>query len=102
MPPRNKDELIKVVMLSDIHMDFDYTPGKSSNCEKILCCRSDSGDPSNADETAGFWGDYNCDLPPWTFQEVLKEINAQNPEYVFWVGDSIPHNVDTLHFDSNV
>lgn len=72
MEPKSKDELIQVVMLSDIHMDFDYTPNKSNNCNKVLCCRSDSGDPTHPQNAAGKWGDYNCDLPPWTFNEVLK------------------------------
>jgi sphingomyelin phosphodiesterase len=74
MTPKSKDQLIKIVLMSDIHMSFDYVPGMSNKCEKVLCCRSDSGPPSNVNETAGFWGDYKCDIPPWTFQEVLKEI----------------------------
>lgn len=103
MTPRNKDELIKIVLLSDLHLDFDYTPGSANHCDKVLCCRSDSGTPSDPKDAAGFWGDYNCDLPLWTFQEVLKQIReVQKPDYVFWGGDSIPHNLDTLVFDTNV
>ena len=25
--------------LSDIHVDFDYTPGSQSDCSQPLCCR---------------------------------------------------------------
>jgi sphingomyelin phosphodiesterase len=103
MEPKKKEDLIKIALLSDIHMDFDYTPGKSSKCSKVLCCRSDSGEPKNNDEIAGKWGDFNCDLPPRTFDEVLKEIREDiKPDYVFWGGDSIPHNIDTLSLKTNV
>lgn len=103
MVPRSKDELVKVALLSDIHLSYDYAPGMSNNCDKVLCCRSNSGLPSNEKEAAGKWGDYNCDIPVWTFQEVLKEIREDiKPDFVFWGGDSIPHDIDTLSFDTNV
>jgi len=39
---KNRNAL-KVVLMSDLHLDFDYMPGMSNNCGKPLCCRSDSG-----------------------------------------------------------
>ena len=53
MVPRKKDELIKIALLSDIHMDYGYTPGTASHCSKVLCCRSDSGPPKNPSDAAG-------------------------------------------------
>ena len=47
--------------MSDIHLDYDYTPGMSIDCGKPLCCRSDSGFPQNANGGAGNWGNRNCD-----------------------------------------
>lgn len=44
-------EPIKIVSISDLHIDYEYTVGKSVNCGKPLCCRTDSGeatDPSDA------------------------------------------------------
>ena len=44
---------LKVVLMSDLHLDFDYTPGMSNNCGKPLCCRSDSGLPKNEADKSG-------------------------------------------------
>jgi len=99
----NKDDLIKVVMMSDLHMDWDYLEGADNSCGKPLCCRSDSGLAPTAARSAGKWGDYNCDLNTITLDSMLSEIkNNVKPDLVMWAGDSVPHNVDSLTFDSNV
>lgn len=61
--PKSKDELIKIALISDIHMDFDYTIGANSDCGRPLCCRSDSGINPNPDQNAKKWGDFSCDIP---------------------------------------
>lgn len=99
----SKDELIKVVMMSDLHMDWDYLPGADNSCGKPLCCRSDSGMAPTAARAAGKWGDFNCDLNRLTLDNMLSEIkNNVKPDLVLWAGDSVPHNIDTLTFESNV
>jgi sphingomyelin phosphodiesterase len=96
-------ELIKVALMSDLHIDYDYTPGMSNSCGKPLCCRSDSGLPSDPSQAAGKWGDYNCDLNELTLKNLLSYINDEvKPDVVMWGGDSIPHNIDTLTFATNV
>jgi len=57
-PPKNKDQLIKAVLFSDIHLDFEYTPGMSNNCGRPQCCRASSGRPRKESEAAGKWGDF--------------------------------------------
>jgi len=51
-------EPIKVAMVSDLHIDLEYTVGANSDCGKPLCCRSDSGPPLTPDKAAGKWGDF--------------------------------------------
>jgi len=86
-------------MFSDLHVDFEYTPGNSNNCGKTLCCRKDSGAPKSPEETAGKWGDYQCDLAPNTmmnmfdfFKDVIK------PDLALWGGDSISHNIESITY----
>ena len=94
---------IKLALISDLHTDFEYTPGNSNNCGKPLCCRADSGAPRDASEVAGKWGDYACDIPPWTLANMLSYVNDTiNPDAVLWLGDSIPHNVESLSVEWNV
>mmetsp|Transcript_9580 Transcript_9580/g.16092 ORF Transcript_9580/g.16092 Transcript_9580/m.16092 type:complete len:165 (-) Transcript_9580:931-1425(-) len=94
---------IKVALISDIHIDYDYTEGMDSDCGMPLCCRSDSGVPSDPQNAAGKWGDYSCDVPEKTVKNMLEEVrDTIQPDVVFWLGDSIPHNVESLNLDSNV
>ena len=92
-----------VALISDLHVDFDYTEGMSNDCGMPLCCRSDSGLPKTESQRAQKWGDYNCDLNTLTLDSMLDFIsNELKPDAVLWGGDSIPHNVDTLNLESNV
>jgi len=85
-------------MLSDIHIDYDYTEGANNDCGRPLCCRSDSGIAKEDAKRAGKWGDYNCDIPSWTLDNMLSYIKDEiQPDVVFWNGDSVPHNVETLN-----
>jgi sphingomyelin phosphodiesterase len=94
---------IKLALISDLHTDFGYVPGNSNNCGKPLCCRVDSGPPKDSTEVAGKWGDYACDIPPWTLENMLSYVNENiDPDAVLWLGDSIPHNVDSLTIESNI
>lgn len=94
---------IKIALISDLHVDFDYMQGMSNNCGKPLCCRSDSGKPKSKEETSGKWGDYQCDMNELTLKNMLSFIKeAIKPDAVFWGGDSIPHNVESLRFEDNV
>ena len=59
---------IRALHVSDVHLDFEYTPGTISNCKEYLCCRVDNGYPTKAsDVAAGEWGSSNCDIPVKTF-----------------------------------
>jgi len=85
-----KENLIKVALISDLHVDFDYAPGSNTLCGKPLCCREKEG-PG----TAGKWGDFQCDIPIWTLQSMFDHINTVNePDFLFWSGDSISHDVE--------
>ena len=55
---------IKVVHLADLHLDFKYKQGSLAVCDKILCCRENSGDfPKDPKKMAGAFGSYECDSP---------------------------------------
>ena len=54
-----------------------------------MCSRFNTGN------IAGKWGDYNCDLPPWTYEHMLNFIAKELPEinYAIFTGDMPPHDV---------
>lgn len=101
--PKTARKPIKIALMSDLHVDFDYQEGMSNDCGKPLCCRSDSGLPEFTELAAGKWGDYNCDLNERTLKNMLSFIkDGVKPDAVFWGGDSIPHNVESVTKEENV
>lgn len=98
-----KKDLIKIAIVSDLHMQYDYVPGSSSQCGKIQCCRSDSGPGLTPETTAGKWGHYRCDLNVLTLNSMLDFIRKDiSPRAVIWAGDSVGHNLDSLSIDDVV
>lgn len=87
--------MIKVLQLSDTHIDPQYEEGGDADCGEPLCCRKSMKKITN-DRRAGFWGDYrDCDLPLRTLEETLKFINKthRDIDYVIWTGDIPPHDI---------
>lgn len=60
--------------LSDVHMDLSYKPGTIANCNNPLCCMNTTEMADDQNNAAGFWGSFTCDLPQWTFEEMLWHI----------------------------
>jgi len=99
VPPKPDAGKLRILQLTDIHIDFEYQPGAVADCLDPLCCRNQSTPPShyaNPNTTgAGFWGDYrSCDIPFWTVENMFQYIaNNEDFDYVYWTGDLPPHNV---------
>ena len=89
-------KLIKIAMIGDIHIDYDYTVGSNIHCGKPLCCTSDSGPAPSPDMAARKWGEYKCDTTIHTLRSLLSYIKMDvQPDAVFWGGDTIPHNIQS-------
>ncbi|CAJ0607377.1 unnamed protein product, partial [Cylicocyclus nassatus] len=80
---------LRVLQLSDLHVDFEYVPGSEADCDLPVCCRQETH-PSKA---AGYWGTAGkCDIPYRTFQNMLQHINATHEiDYIMMSGDFINH-----------
>lgn len=87
--------IISAVHISDVHLDMEYEVGSLVNCDAYLCCRAATGYPSKeGDKAAGYWGDYECDMPIHTFANMLDFIASDvQPDMLFWTGDNSAHNV---------
>lgn len=64
-PAPSGREPIKVVHISDIHVDLAYEVGASTNCTQDICCFTYEADdaPGVTDYPAGPWGEHTCDSP---------------------------------------
>lgn len=85
---------IKAVHFSDIHVDFEYTPGTNANCNMPLCCRKENGYPEDPKDAAREWGEYQCDTTPGVLTKLFEFVRDDiKPDVIFWTGDMTPHNV---------
>ncbi|XP_072401672.1 sphingomyelin phosphodiesterase-like [Diabrotica undecimpunctata] len=89
--------VLKVLHLSDTHLDLDYLEGSPANCDEPLCCRNYST-PSSTEPlvSAGRWGSYNkCDSPKILIEHMLNHIALEHPDidYIIWTGDLPPHDI---------
>lgn len=97
-PPKPNSPTIRILQLSDIHIDFEYQPGALAECGQPLCCRNSSTlknndpfDKSDESKLAGYWGDYrNCDVPVWTVENMFDHISKnEKVKYIFIVFEII-------------
>ena len=68
----------KILHLTDIHLDLGYKVGSNSDCSKPLCCTNDTEMAETAETAAGYWGSYSCDVPVWTFEDMLVQIREKH------------------------
>lgn len=91
---KEKRETYKVVLMSDVHLDVNYTEGTIKNCNLPVCCNVNNGYTSDPALSAGPFGEYQCDLPTKTFNSMLEHLRDEvKPEAIFWPGDNSVHEV---------
>ncbi|GMR31696.1 hypothetical protein PMAYCL1PPCAC_01891, partial [Pristionchus mayeri] len=103
----------RVLHLSDIHVDRDYTIGSEADCKMqndngkgtyALCCRNYPSEMVEARRTgavvkspAGKWGAVleNCDLPYRTYEAAMKHISETHKDlnYIVITGDFEAHDL---------
>ena len=93
-PRSNKEKstkLIKILHLTDIHMDLSYQSGSDTKCDEPLCCRK----TKNKIESAGRWGAYPCDIPLETVNNSLRQISEKSNsiDLWYWTGDIVAHDI---------
>ena len=86
---------------SDAHYDILYKEGATVDCDSgysSYCCR-ETTETGYGSRKAGKFGALNshCDVPPITVQAVLDKVKSMNGDYLFWTGDSTPHDEATTN-----
>ncbi|KAK7740908.1 hypothetical protein SLS53_004971 [Cytospora paraplurivora] len=86
--PATSDQTpIKVVHISDIHVDLNYTTGASYNCTKNICCRPyvEDDEPGVTDYPAGPYGNTECDSPLSLEESMYAAIEDLVPDRAFTI-----------------
>ncbi|KAM9455654.1 sphingomyelin phosphodiesterase [Clarias gariepinus] len=94
-PPKPGSPQSRVLFLTDIHWDAEYSEGSAADCKQPLCCRNRSGRANWRHRAAGHWGTYSkCDLPLRTIENLLQNVAKAGPwDWVYWTGDIPAHDV---------
>ncbi|CAD5229144.1 unnamed protein product [Bursaphelenchus okinawaensis] len=94
-PPENSNgPTLKVLHITDIHVDLDYAVGTESDCGEPQCCRWPKQRVDKIKKPAGYWGSVgNCDIPLWTVEDMLRSASTQHGpiDYIVVTGDLESH-----------
>ncbi len=97
---------LRVLHMSDIHIDLKYTIGAPTNCvlgdTGLGCCRNtDIG--LTPPGSAGPWGDPHCDSPLPLLNNTLRWIinNAGPIDVILMTGDFVDHHDLSQSWDAN-
>lgn len=95
--PKPRSPTLRVLHLTDIHLDIEYVEGADAECGEPLCCRVYDLNPApNKSRRAGEWGDYRyCDLPYNALGQLFQHLAdiRDKFDYVIFTGDIPAHDV---------
>ena len=108
MAPEPSGKAIKVLHLSDWHLDPRYDIGSEANCSRYLCCRPYATNAelhtgaNNASVPASRFGSLLCDTPPdlalSSFKSMNQFFDASNVSFAIFTGDIVSHDVSLYDF----
>ncbi|THH33122.1 hypothetical protein EUX98_g1075 [Antrodiella citrinella] len=102
-PKKPSGERLKVLHLSDLHLDARYANGAESDCTGGQCCRENNFNPSSPNKTlvpAPRFGAYGCDAPIALVLSALESIPALTGtqkagfDFTVFTGDLVSHDPD--------
>lgn len=94
-------ESLKVLHVSDYHMDMRYVVGAEADCDDVLCCRvmPYTNVSAPVKQPASLFGNYLCDTPEplgtSVFRNVPKVTGFEWSEFSFGIftGDLVSHDL---------
>jgi sphingomyelin phosphodiesterase len=103
-PKKPSGKLLKVLHLSDFHLDPRYATGAEANCSSGLCCRTNAhntGAPANTTVfPAPRYGAYLCDTPLDLAAAALEAIPVLTGttdsgfDFMLYTGDLVSHDAE--------
>ncbi|CAG0912352.1 unnamed protein product [Notodromas monacha] len=107
---RLADNSLKLVHVTDVHVDPEYDGEVIGECFLNICCKARRNLKSNATslrtQMLGEWGDYHaCGLPRKTVEHLLCEhINKthRDVDVLIWTGDIPGHGSWLLNRQQNI
>ena len=86
--------LIRMLQVTDLHLDPKFKEGYSTECLKPICCREPATEEQKKQgKVAGKYGfEGKCDIGEELFKSFVEHASNQNVDFVIWTGDNAPHD----------
>ena len=100
--PSSSSTSIRMLQLTDIHLDLHYTENSVANCNLPFCCQTNSNPPLNYTSLtfAGKYGTVGkCDANMNTLTSFAKYASTLSPDFIIYTGDNVAHTVWDVTFD---
>ncbi|KAI0094211.1 Metallo-dependent phosphatase-like protein, partial [Irpex rosettiformis] len=104
VPKKPSGKRLKVLHLSDFHLDPRYANGAEANCTGGLCCRTNQFNPSSPNHTVVFpaprFGAFLCDTPyslalaSLPSIPILTDTAKTGFDFTLYTGDLVSHDPD--------
>ena len=90
--PEKGGEILRMLQVTDLHVDPQYKEGYSTSCLKPICCRNDSTS-DNAKPHSGKYGHLGkCDIPLILLESFVDDALKRDIDFIIWTGDNAPHD----------
>ena len=90
--PKDNGEVIRMLQVTDLHIDPKYEQGCSTSCKKLICCRNDSTTEKTEPLSGKFGYEGKCDIPITLFESFVDDFLNRNVDFIIWTGDNAPHD----------
>ncbi|KZT52161.1 Metallo-dependent phosphatase [Calocera cornea HHB12733] len=96
--PAPSGERVKVLHISDFHLDARYANGAEANCTTSQCCRANNNNVHSPDQVllpAPRFGTFTCDVPYSLGLAALQAIPAVTGaafDFTIFTGDLVSHD----------
>ncbi|TNV81201.1 hypothetical protein FGO68_gene7320 [Halteria grandinella] len=88
----------KVLHLTDIHVDYNYVAGSTTECGELICCQAKHGEVEPLAET---YGNPNCDTPADALDKMLASIAASHtPDLILITGALVSRDLSLTQPDA--
>ena len=86
---------LRMLQMTDIHLDLDYKVGSKGECDYPLCCRDmpETNEEISEEKLAGKYGyEGKCDINMDLLDSFVQDAYSRDVDLIIWTGDNPPHD----------
>ena len=90
--PTENGKIIRMLQITDLHIDLNYEANFSTVCLKPICCRNDSTPEPTGNLSGKYGTEAACDIPMTLFESFVEDAINRDVDFIIWTGDNAPHD----------